>query len=124
LQTAGAPVSARVSVDRSQVRPNGEDLAYVAVELVDANGTPVYAQSDDRVVRVTVSGAGTLAGIGNGNPRDASSFDSGRRKTFHGRAVATVRAGTAAGPIIVEVHPDGLPPRRVQINATTVWTVN
>jgi beta-galactosidase len=124
LQTAGAPVSAKVSVDRSQVRPNGEDLAYVAVELVDANGTPVYAQSDDRVVRVTVSGAGTLAGIGNGNPRDASSFDSGRRKTFHGRAVATVRAGTAAGPIIVEVHPDGLPPRRVQINATTVWTVN
>jgi beta-galactosidase len=119
LRTAGAPASAKVSMDRSQVGANGEDLAYVTVELVDANGTPVYAQGSDRNVRVTVSGTGRLAGVGNGNPRDASSFESGRRKTFHGRVVAAVRAGTAAGPIMVEVEPEGLPARRVQIDAVS-----
>jgi beta-galactosidase len=119
LQTAGAPVQASVSVDRPRVAANGEDLAYVTVELIDANGTPVYVRSSDRDVRVKVSGAGVLAGIGNGNPTDPSSFQSGQRKTFHGRVVAAVRAGTEAGPIVVDVEADGLPARQVQINATS-----
>ena len=117
LQTAGAPAEAKVSVNRSQVSANGEDLAYVTVELVDTNGTPVYAQDGDRNVRVTVSGAGVLAGLGNGNPRDASSLQSGNRKTFHGRAVAAVRAGTVAGPIMVEIAAEGVPVRKLKIDA-------
>jgi beta-galactosidase len=119
LRTAGAPTQAKVSVDRAKVTANGEDLAYVTVELVDANGTPVYAQSGDRNVRVKVSGAGALAGFGNGNPQDASSLQSGNRKTFHGRAVAVVRSGTTAGPIIVDIEGEGLSPQRVQIDAVS-----
>jgi beta-galactosidase len=119
LQTAGAPADARVSVNRTQMTANGEDIAYVAVEFVDANGTPIYARGSDRNVRVTVLGAGTLAGIGNGDPQDASSFLSGARKTFHGRLVAAVRGGTEAGPIVVSVEADGLPPREVRIDAVS-----
>ena len=119
LRTAGVPVEAAVSADRSQVTANGEDLAYVTIELLDANGNPIYHSAGDREVRVSVSGAGTLAGLGNGDPRDASSLHSGTRKTFHGRAVAAVRAGTQAGPITVEVESEGMPPRRVQIDAVS-----
>jgi beta-galactosidase len=119
LRTAGAPAEAKVSVNRSQVSANGEDLAYVTVELVDTNATPVYAQDGDRNVRVRVSGAGVLAGLGNGNPRDASSLQSGNRRTFHGRAVAVVRAGTEAGPIVVEIAADGMPVRQLQIDAVS-----
>ena len=117
LQTAGAPAETLVSVDRAQMMANGEDLAYVTIELADANGTPVYAQDGDRNVRVTVRGAGELVGLGNGNPLDASSLQSGRRKTFHGRAVAVVRAGTAAGSISVNIETDGLPARQLRIAA-------
>jgi beta-galactosidase len=117
LRTAGKPAAADVSVDRSQLSANGEDLAYVAVELRDADGIPVYARNDDRQVRVGVSGAGTLAGIGNGNPIDVSSFQSGERKTFHGRVVAVVRAGTQAGPIVIDIEAEGLPSRQVRLNA-------
>jgi beta-galactosidase len=119
LRTAGAPVAAEVSVDRSQIAANGEDLAYVTVDLLDAEGKPIYAQGDDRNVRVKVSGAGTLVGIGNGNPIDTSSFQSDTRKTFHGRAVAAVRAGTEAGPIVIAVEADGLFARKVQIDAVS-----
>ena len=119
LQTAGATAGTVVSADRRQLAANGEDLAYIMIELVDAKGTPVYAQQGDRNVRVRVSGAGALAGFGNGNPQDVSSLQSGNRKTFHGRAVAAVRAGTAAGPITVEVEVDGLPARRIQIDAVS-----
>jgi beta-galactosidase len=119
LQTAGAPAEAVVSIDRPQVTANGEDLAYVTVQLVDANRTPVYAQDGDRNVRVTVTGPAALAGFGNGNPSDASSFQSGSRKTFHGRAVAVVRAAANAAPIIVEVAAEGLPTRQLKISAVT-----
>jgi beta-galactosidase len=117
LQTAGTPVSAKVSADRSRVTANGEDLAFVTVELVDAKGTPIYAQSSDRNVHVTISGAGTLAGLGNGNPMDASSFQSGLRKSFHGRVVAAVRAGLRPGPILIKVEAQGLPARQIAIDA-------
>jgi beta-galactosidase len=119
LRTAGSPVSARVSVDRSQVAANGEDLAYVTVELADADGTPIYARSEDREVRVTVFGPGTLAGLGSGDPQDPASFESGRRKTFHGRAVAAVRAGTEAGPITIQVDAEGLPGRTIRIDSVS-----
>ena len=119
LQTAGTPAEARVSANRAQVTADGDDIAFVTVELADANGTPIYAQAGDREVRVTVSGAGTLAGIGNGNPQDASSLQSGLRKTFHGRAVAAVRAGSKAGVIVVKVEAEGLPAREVRIDAVS-----
>ena len=117
LRTAGRPAAAVVSVGRSQLNANGEDLAYVAVELHDADGTPIYARNDDRKVRVRVTGAGTLAGIGNGDPTDVSSFQSGERRTFHGRVVAVVRAGTQAGPIVVDIDTEGLPPRQLRLHA-------
>lgn len=117
LRTAGWPAAAVVSVDRSQLAANGEDLAYVTVELHDADGTPIYARKDDRQVRLRITGAGTLAGIGNGNPVDISSFQSGERKTFHGRVVAIVRAGTHAGPIVIEIDAEGLPSRQVRLQA-------
>jgi beta-galactosidase len=104
-------------MDRAQLSANGEDLAYVAVELHDADGTPIYARKDDRKVRVRVSGAGTLAGIGNGNPVDISSFQSGERTTFHGRVVAVVRAGAQTGPIVVDIETEGLPSRQVRLHA-------
>jgi len=119
LRTAGAPVEAKLSVDRTRMRANGEDLAYVTVEILDANGTPIYARDGDRDVRVTVSGAGELAGVGDGNPMNASSFQSGRRKTFHGRLVAAVRSLPKAGPILVTVEADGMPARRIQIDAVS-----
>jgi beta-galactosidase len=117
LRTAGQPAAAVVTADRSQLTANGEDLAYVAVELHDADGTPIYARNDDRQVRVRVRGTGTLAGIGNGNPVDVSSFQSGERKTFHGRVVAVVRAGAQAGTIVVDIDAEGLPSRQVRLNA-------
>ena len=119
LRSAGQPVAARVSVDRAQLRANGEDLAYVSVELVDANGVPVYARSGDRKFQVSVSGAGALAGVGNGNPMDASSLQSGARTTFHGRLVAVVRAATVAGPVTVTLQGEGMPVQTVRLDAVS-----
>ncbi|MFC5459320.1 glycoside hydrolase family 2 TIM barrel-domain containing protein [Massilia niabensis] len=117
LNTAGAPARVKLHADRRQVRANGQDLVYVTAELADRDGRPVYAQDGDRKFRVSVKGAGTLAGVGNGHPMDASSFQLGERSTFHGRLVAVVRAGLQAGPIEIEFAADGIPVQRVQVDA-------
>jgi beta-galactosidase len=119
LRTAGTPAAAKLSIDRQRLAANGTDIAYVTIELVDTNGTPIYAQADDRRVTVRVTGAGSLAGIGNGDPRDAGSFQSGTRSSFHGRAVAAIRAGMRAGPVKVEVMVDGLPSQRLLLDAAS-----
>ena len=116
LRTAGAPATVKIAVDRAQLKADGADLAYVTAELVDGDGAPVYARVDDRKVRITVTGAGVLAGAGNGNPMDASSLQSGERSTFHGRVVAAIRAGAAAGPVFVDIAADGLPVQRVRLD--------
>lgn len=90
-------------------------MAKVWLELHDADGTLIHAGNDDRQARVR--GAGTLAGIGNGDPVGVSSFRSGERKTLHGRAVAVVRAGVQAGPIVADIEAEGLPSRQVRLNA-------
>ena len=116
-QQAGAPAVAKVSTDRTQIAANGQDLAYVTVELADAAGTPIYSRADERRVKVRVLGAGRLAGMGNGDPQDVSSLQSGDRMTFHGRIVAAVQAGTRAGKISVEVEIDGMARQRLQLDA-------
>ena len=117
LRTAGVPVSAKVSLDRQEIAANGQDLAYVTIELADAAGTPIYSRHDERRVKVRVLGAARLAGMGNGDPQDVSSLQSGSRMTFHGRAVAAIQAQTKAGEVSIEIEIDGLPPKRVRLEA-------
>jgi hypothetical protein len=42
FRTAGAPVSLRLSVDQSALRPSRDQLAYVRAEVVDAMGVTVH----------------------------------------------------------------------------------
>lgn len=120
LRTAYAPAAAQIHIDHQQLHANGQDLAYLTVELVDKNATPIYTQADDRLVSIEVKGAGELIGIGNGNPRDTSSFQSGNRKTFHGRIVGVVRATAEPGEVFVRVKVDGLPEQKITLRSLAV----
>ncbi|HEU5019167.1 MAG TPA: glycoside hydrolase family 2 TIM barrel-domain containing protein [Pseudolabrys sp.] len=117
LQTAGPPAAIHLRVDRARINADGDDLAYVTVELVDAKGRPTYMPESDRPLTFKVEGAGVLAGVGNGDPTALESFQSGKRSTFHGRAVAVVRAGRRPGAIRIEVFGAGLTPATVTVLA-------
>ena len=119
LRTAGPAARVRVTIDRTNLSANGRDLAYVMAQLVDEQGVPVYAQAGDLDIAFRVSGAGRLAGAGSGDPQRPASFQSGRIRTFHGRATGVVQAGTMAGPVIVEVTAAGLPVERLTLHAET-----
>ena len=117
LETAGPPAAIRLSVDRDRIQADGDDLAYVTAQLVDAKGRPTYMPDADKLLTFKLEGAAVLAGVGNGNPTALESFQSGHRSTFHGRAVAVVRASRKPGVTRIEATGTGLAPATITIAA-------
>ena len=88
--TAGAPVTLRLTPDRTTIAADGYDLSYVTVEALDADGRVVPDAAD--LLRFSVAGAGELAGVDNGNAADTLSLQGDEKALFSGKALAVVRS--------------------------------
>ncbi|MCI6118977.1 MAG: DUF4982 domain-containing protein [Prevotella sp.] len=103
-KTAGKParmvldVECPASADGS-LAANGDDLAYVTVSFVDANGTFCPTLSDN--ITLSVEGAGTFEAACNGDATSLQSFKNPEMKLFSGKAVFVVRSGKKPGDIKV-----------------------
>lgn len=113
LKTAGAPKKLKLTADRTSIRADRNDLSYVTVEVVDANGQRV--PNADNVVRFSVSGAGELAAQGSGTPNEPASFRAPVRKAFQGRCLAILRPASQVGDITLRAEADGLDPASITI---------
>ena len=100
IETAGTAAQLRLTADRPAIAADGEDLAFITVEALDAEGRP-HPLADD-LVHFTLSGPGEIAAVGNGNPLSFEPFQADRRQLFYGKALLIVRplAGDG-GPIAV-----------------------
>lgn len=116
LVTVGKPVAIRLIADRETIKANRNDLSYVSTEIIDANGN-VVPYADDVVINYEISGNGEIAGVGNGNPSDMSSFQQPRKTTYQGKCLAIVRPKGKAGKIILKAKAEGL-----QESAITIVT--
>jgi beta-galactosidase len=117
-ETTGAPAALAITADRTEVSANGEDVAMFAVEVRDGQGRIVPIT--DNSVAFKVTGAGRLAGTGNGDPTNQEPDKGGSRKAFGGLCMALVQSATVAGSITVEATSPGLEPARATISAKAV----
>lgn len=106
LNTVGKPTSIKLVADRSIIKANRNDLSYVAVEILDEQGNLV--PNDDRLIHFNISGNAEIAGVGNGNPKDISSFQQPQKTTFLGKGLVIVRPKGNSGKILVTAKSDGL----------------
>ncbi len=106
LTTAGKATGLRVTADRSVVQADGQDLSFLTVEAVDAEGR--LEPHADQEVQFSVSGPGVIAAVGNGDGQDSDSYRGDRRKLFQGRALVVVRTTRQSGPISVTAKAPGL----------------
>ena len=106
VRTAGSPVKLVASIDRAELAATSEDLAYVTVRVGDAKGT--LCPNADNLIHFTVTGSGSLAGVGNGNPISHEPFLANERHAFHGLCLGVVKSGKRANVIQVRVSADGL----------------
>jgi hypothetical protein len=107
MRTAGPAASIRLTPDRTALAATGEDLSYILVEAVDAQGNP--APLADNLVRFEVQGPGEIAGIDNGDQTSYESFQDSRHKLFYGKAMLIVRTKEGqAGKIQVTARSQGM----------------
>jgi beta-galactosidase len=106
LRTPGKPMELRLSPDRNVLEQMPGDLSYIAVEIVDDEGSLV--RSADQTLTFAVSGPGSLLAVGNADPKSEEAFTGSCRSTFEGRALAVVRADGAPGDITLSVFAEGL----------------
>lgn len=106
VRTSGKPASLRLVPDRSVIKADGEDLAFVNISVVDKDGNPV--PTDNRLVEVKVSGAGKFLAIANGDPTCLEPFHKPQMHLFNGQLTVLVQSDMEPGDIIVEVRGKGL----------------
>lgn len=92
-----------LQADKDTLRADGEDLIFVEISTVDAQGNPVENAMD--YVEVAVNGAGRLLGLDNGDSSDYDQYKGTCRKLFNGKLLAVIGAKTEAGAIQVRVKP-------------------
>lgn len=109
-ETTGSPAALRLLPDRSTIRGDGEDVSMVRVEVIDDAGRVVPIASNR--VEFSVSGAGRLLGVGNGDPSCHESDKAPRRSAFNGLCMAIVQTDVAAGEIVILAEAEGLKPGR------------
>ncbi|WP_233632507.1 beta-galactosidase GalB [Parapedobacter sp. ISTM3] len=107
VKTADDAKGMRLIADKSHIIPDGKDLVFLTLQVVDKDGLPVPRA--DNTVQFELSGSGMIVATDNGNPADMTAFPTTQRKAFNGLALAIVKAKPGAtGQITVTATSTGL----------------
>jgi beta-galactosidase len=107
MRTADKPAQIRLTPDRKKLVATGEDLCYILVEALDADGA--ICPLADNPVHFEVEGPAEIAGVGNGNPLSLEPFQSDSRKLFYGKAMLILRTKDGkAGKVRITAESEGL----------------
>ena len=104
-ETTGATVAIRLTADRTTIDADGEDVAILRVEALDAQGRAVPTATNS--IGFKVSGQGALIGVGNGDPNCQESDKEPRRSLFSGLAQVILQSSKMPGEIHIEAVKDG-----------------
>lgn len=90
-RTAGEPAAVRLSVDRYGDGASDDALAFVTVEIVDAEGN--LCPWAENLVEFELEGdSAFIAGVDNGNPVSMERFKDNKRKAFYGKCLVVLQA--------------------------------
>lgn len=108
VKTAGKPHHLVVTSNTDKLAANGDDLAYLTVQVADKEGNIV--PTDSRRVKFNVTGAGSFEATANGDPTCVLPFQNAEMDLFSGAATAIVRSGSQPGEIKFTVSAKGVKP--------------
>ncbi len=115
IRTAEKPAGIKLLTDRKRIKSDGDDMAFVYVEIIDDKGT--LCPRADNLVRFNVEGPAEIAAVGNGNPVSTEPFQADYRKAFNGKCVLYLRSTRIKGTITVTAESKGLKGDKTTITA-------
>ena len=114
----GSACSLELVPERSAVPAGSEELIFLDIIARDSEGNFV-ANARDRVT-VSVSGAGRLIGLDNGDSTDYEQYKGTSRRLFSGRLLAIIAPRAEAGPIDVKVASPSLGEQHITLTAEDI----
>ena len=115
IHTAGKAHHIELSVDRSTIKADGRDLAFITVRVVDKDGN--LCPDAQHEIRFNVKGAGSYRAGANGNPISLEPFHLPRMKVFNGMMTAIVESKEVAGTITLTAQSKGLKAATITIKS-------
>ena len=103
VKTAGQPAKLQLStwIQGESLAADGDDLAFVTVSLVDADGTLIPDAADQLTFEVT--GAGTFRAACNGDATSLEPFTQPTMQLFAGQLVVVAQAAKQKGDLVLKV---------------------
>lgn len=101
LNTAGKPARLRITPDRTTISADGQDVAFITVEVVDKDGNvcPDAAIPCEAIVK----GQGCLLAFASADLKDREPYTSPRVTTWKGRALLAVRSTSKKGSTQISI---------------------
>ena len=100
--TPGETAGLRLLPERSSLHTDGRDLAFIAVQAVDAAGNPVENARDR--LHVSVTGGGMLLGLDNGDAADTDEYKGTWKRLFGGKMLIIAGGSGKAEPAVITVR--------------------
>ncbi|MCQ2494894.1 MAG: DUF4982 domain-containing protein [Lachnospiraceae bacterium] len=101
LSTTKAAAKIVLVPEKTELKADGHDVAYVNIDVLDEDGNVV----PDAAVELTakVEGSGYLAGFGTGNPVTDEDYTNAETVSYRGHATAIIRSCNAEGGITISI---------------------
>lgn len=113
MRTTGKPHHIILTSNRDTLNADGDDLAYITVQIADKDGNVI--PTDSRRVNFTVSGSGTFEATANGDPTSLIPFQNPEMDLFSGAATAIVRSSKKTGDLTFSAAAKGVKPATITI---------
>ncbi len=115
LATAAETKAIKINADRNKISADNQDLSYITVELTDEKG--IRNPKEERLVKFTIEGEGSIVGVGNANPVSTESYRLPQRKAWQGRCLVIVKSTGKSGKVKLTASAEGLNPVQVEIQS-------
>jgi beta-galactosidase len=117
-RTAGKPYAVSLTLDKTQIKNDGQDTVVLNACVIDKKGVVVpYANN---LINFEVTGDGFVRGVGNGNPNSHESDVEPCREAYFGWCQALISSKLGAENISIKVSAEGLLEQTVELDVVKV----
>ena len=118
LITALEPNTIELSVDKTDLKANGYDVAHIVAQLVDKDGNPV--KNNEREITFMVDSDVKILGVDNGAIDNVQDFQSNKIMTSQGRCLLIIQAKRKPSEIKLKANSGTLKSNQIAISIKPV----
>ncbi|WP_348798063.1 glycoside hydrolase family 2 TIM barrel-domain containing protein [Flavobacterium adhaerens] len=106
IKTAGNAAQLKLTADRSTIKADGNDLSFVTVDILDANGTFVPTANNE--IHFSVKGNGKIVGVCSGDPVSHEPFKGTKHTALAGKCLVIVQSSEKSEKLELTAKANGL----------------